>query len=87
MAKQEGTKLALLKAKLLLEVNKLERDKEVLDKWRDEWRLSVADYSEEKMIAENVEKEYEINNERGIKRINRRRSIIEQLELQVIEFQ
>ena len=69
-----------------LQVTKLERDKAVLEKWRKDWRLSVADYSKEKMIAENVEKEYETNNERGIKRINTKRSIIEQLQEKIIEY-
>ena len=35
------------------------------------------------MIAENVEQEYQMNNERGIERIMRKRNRIEQLKGQI----
>ena len=82
-AKHGDITLATLCLKLALEVKKLERHEAVLEKWRHDWQLSVAGYSEERMIAEDVEHEYKINNERGIERIKRKRNLIEQLKKQI----
>ena len=76
-------RFATLKANLAKEMKKLHRDEKTLEKWRCEWRKSVADYSDEAMIADNVEQEYQITNERGVKRISDRKKVVKQLENQI----
>ena len=75
--------LATLKAKLAKETAKLNRDKKTFENWQSDWRQSVGDYSDEAMIAENVEQEYQVNYERGLKRINDRNNSIALLETKV----
>lgn len=75
--------LATLKAKLAKETAKLNRDKKTFENWQSDWRQSVGDYSDEAMIAENVEQEYQMNYERGLKRINDRNNSIALLETKV----
>jgi len=80
---QDMERFATLKANLAKEMKKLHRDEKTLEKWRCEWRKSVADYSDEAMIADNVEQEYQITNERGVKRISDRKKVVKQLENQI----